>query len=90
MLPGSEAAEPQRPEGDALQREHRMPDGFAHAPHLAVAAFADRELQLLRADAAGAQAPGLCRRGRPVIEAHAGAQRAEGRSPTGPRATRTR
>jgi len=30
-----------RPDADALQTAHRMPDGFAHAPYLAVASFVD-------------------------------------------------
>ena len=35
----------QPPKRDALQREHGVPDGLAHAAHLAVAALVDRELE---------------------------------------------
>src|SRR6202041_1848512 len=73
MLADGEGAEAQRTEGDAPQGEHGMPDGLAHPSYLAVAAFADRQLELV----AAAQAARTGGSGRTVIELHAGAQRAQ-------------
>ena len=52
-----------------------MPDGLAHTPHLAVAAFADRELELVAGAAPAARARGG---GRAVLQLHPTAQCAQG------------
>jgi hypothetical protein len=75
MLSGREHSEAQGAEGDALQGENGMPDGLAHAPHLAVATFADRQLELV---AGAAQATSARRSGGTVLQFHAAAQRAQG------------
>src|ERR1700728_3685393 len=75
VLADRERAEAQRTEGDALQSQYGMPDGVAHATHLAIAAFADRQLELV---AAAAQAPSACGRRGTVLEQDASAQRTEG------------
>src|SRR5580700_9681759 len=75
MLARCESSEAQGTESDALQTQDGMPDGLAHAPHLTVAAFADRELELVAATAQAARAGGG---GRTVLQLHAAAQRAQG------------
>ena len=80
---GLQGAEPQRAEGDAPQREHRVADRLAHAPHLAVAAFADRDFELVPP---ASHAPHLRRRGGAVLQSHAGPQRAQRLLPNRPTA----
>jgi hypothetical protein len=46
-----------------MQVTHAMTDRLEHAPHLPVATFVDRQLELR-----AAQSPHLCRRGRAVVE----------------------
>ena len=87
-----EIAELERAEADAAQRDHLVADRLGHAPHLAVAALAQDDLDLALAEPAH-----LGRRGRPVLEldpaaAAAGRPRAGGRrscDPVGLRALRS-
>src|SRR4051794_4208394 len=69
-----EHPEPQRPEGDPLERLDAVPDHLAHAPYLALAALVDGELELARPDP-----PYLRRRGPAVLELDALAEAAQGR-----------
>ena len=87
MRAGLQVAEPQRTEGDAPQREHGVTDRLAHAPHLAVAAFADRDLELVPP---APTAPRLRRRGGAVLQLTPARSARSARSPTGPPPTRTR
>src|SRR4051812_11415709 len=48
VLAGLQPAQPQRPERDALELDHPMPDGLAHPADLALAALVDRDLQAVR------------------------------------------
>ncbi len=82
MRAGLQVTEPQGAEGDALQGEHRVADRLAHAPHLTVAAFVDRQLQLVSPKCA--QPPHARGRGGPVLQLHAGAQGAQGPLADGP------
>src|SRR3954454_8939226 len=67
-------AQTQRPEGHALERTDGMADGLEHALDLALAAFADRQL-----DVVGADPPHQCRCGDAVLELDAVAQGAHRR-----------
>ena len=67
MLAGRQPAEPHRPERHPLERGDRMADRLAHAPHLALAALVDREL-----DVVGGELANLRRGGEPVLELDAG------------------
>src|SRR5438270_7398141 len=66
---GSEAAEREPAEGDPLQRDDAVPERLAHAPHLALAPLADRQLERGLADAAD-----LRRRGWAILEQDTTAQ----------------
>jgi hypothetical protein len=63
-------AEHQRPEANALQAHDPVPDVLAHALDLALAALVDRDLERV-----GLHAGDAGRRGHPVLELDAGAQR---------------
>src|ERR671936_699457 len=84
VVPGREVAEAQRPEGDPPQDDDAVADRFAHAPHLALVALVDGQLELVRADEPHARG-----RRAAVVELDAlaqGAQRALARTPLDPRA----
>ena len=71
---GSEAAELQRPECHPLELPHRMPDGLAHPPHLAVTPLVDRHLEQV-----GRQPPDVGGRRHPILQLDALTQLADGR-----------
>ena len=73
--PSGEVAELERAEADAAQREHPVADRLDHAADLAVAAFAQDDLDLALADPAH-----LGRGGRPVLQRRPRAAGGRGRA----------
>src|SRR4051794_25596356 len=67
-----QGAQRERPEGDAPQPGHGVPDGLAHPAHLALAALAQDELEIRTPPAA--EPPDAGGRGAPVLEVDAFAQ----------------
>lgn len=65
-------AQRQGTDADALQAEHRMPDGLAHAADLSLSPLMDRDLQQIRRQAPD---PSRCRE--PVLQHDALAKRPE-------------
>ncbi len=68
---GRQRPQSQRAKSDAPQLKHRMTDRLAHASHLAVAAFAERQLELV---ASAPNTPYSRGRSGPICQRDTGAQ----------------